>query len=88
MAPHIQRIDELSDSWFTVERIDDATYAISEYGHWEQAHAYLAIGDERSALIDSGLGIGDIGAVVRRISTTPIITLTNAKPRRRARRAW
>lgn len=23
------------DEWFTIEKIDDETYAISEYGHWD-----------------------------------------------------
>ncbi|HAH93524.1 MAG TPA: MBL fold metallo-hydrolase, partial [Dielma fastidiosa] len=27
--------------WFTIEKIDDQTYAISEYKHWEQVHSYL-----------------------------------------------
>lgn len=28
------------DEWFTIEKIDNETYAISEYGHWEKAHSY------------------------------------------------
>ena len=27
--------------WFTVEKIDEDTYAISEYQHWEETHCYL-----------------------------------------------
>ncbi len=53
----------IKDSWFTVEKIDNFTYAISEYGHWENAHSYLLIGKTHAALIDTGLGIGDIKSV-------------------------
>ena len=31
--------------WFTIEKIDGETYALSEYGHWEQTHTYLLLGD-------------------------------------------
>ena len=64
------------DDWFTIERIDPDTYAISEYRHWEQTHAYLVLGRERAALIDTGLGVGDIGAVVKGLTDRPIQVLT------------
>ena len=43
--------------WFTVERIDDATFALSEYRHWEEAHSHLLLGRERALLLDTGLGV-------------------------------
>lgn len=46
--------------WFTVERIDDATFALSEYRHWEETHSYLLLGRERALLLDTGLGVGDL----------------------------
>jgi glyoxylase-like metal-dependent hydrolase (beta-lactamase superfamily II) len=67
---------DLSDAWFTVEELPGATYAISEYGHWEQPHAYLIVGDDRAALVDSGLGIGDISAVIDRVTELPITVPT------------
>lgn len=47
--------------WFTVEQIERDTYAISEYRHWEEPHCYLLLGARRALLIDSGLGVADIG---------------------------
>lgn len=41
--------------WLTIEKIDGETYALSEYGHWEQTHTYLLLGDTRALLIDTGL---------------------------------
>lgn len=62
--------------WFTVERIDGDTFAISEYGHWEETHAYLLLGAERAALIDTGMGVADIRAVVDGLTRLPVSVLT------------
>lgn len=48
------------DNWFTIEKIDETTFVISEYRHWEETHCYLLNGRERSLLIDTGLGISNI----------------------------
>jgi glyoxylase-like metal-dependent hydrolase (beta-lactamase superfamily II) len=62
--------------WFTVERIDEATFALTEDGHWEHVHCYLFVGSERAALVDTGLGIADIHMVVRTLVELPIVVLT------------
>ena len=62
--------------WFDIETIDADTYAISEYRHWEEAHSYLVCGTERAALIDTGLGVADIRAVVDRLTALPVTVLT------------
>ena len=59
--------------WFTVEKIDDNCYSISEYGHWEETHCYLINGSERSLIIDTGLGIGNIYNEVRRLTDNSVI---------------
>ena len=46
--------------WFTVERLDAGTYAVSEYRHWEETHCYLLLASRNAVLIDTGLGVGDI----------------------------
>ncbi|WP_285767817.1 MBL fold metallo-hydrolase [Peribacillus sp. SI8-4] len=62
--------------WFTVQALDDMTFAISEYGHWEKVHSFLVIGDKRAALIDTGLGIDSIKRITDRLTNLPIIVLT------------
>jgi hypothetical protein len=47
----------LKDNWFTVQKIDSETYAISEYGHWQKVHSFLVLGERKAVLIDTGLGI-------------------------------
>lgn len=62
--------------WFTVEAIDVETYAISEYGHWEETHCYLLLGREKALLIDTGLGVANIKAVVDRLTALPVSVAT------------
>ncbi len=64
------------DEWFEIEKIDDETYAISEYGHWEKVHSYLLIGNHAALLIDTGLGIGNIKNEVDKLTSLPVIVIT------------
>ncbi len=67
---------DIQDEWFTVEEIDRTTYAISEYGHWERVHSYLLLGEEKAALIDTGLGIASMKRITDQLTDLPIIVLT------------
>lgn len=64
------------DDWFTIEKIDKDTYAISEYKHWEESHCYLLNGTYYSLLIDTGLGIGNIKKVVDSLTDLPVKVVT------------
>ena len=68
-----------TQDWFTIEQIDKDTFAISEYKHWEETHCYLLRGSREALLIDTGLGVSDIGEIVKQITSLPILTvLTHA----------
>lgn len=58
-------------NWFTIDRIDESTYILSEYRHWEETHCYLLNGSEHSLLIDTGLGIANIYDEVVRLTNKP-----------------
>ncbi|HDK7167885.1 TPA: MBL fold metallo-hydrolase [Clostridium botulinum] len=60
------------DNWFTIDHIDKYTHIISEYRHWEETHAYLLNGTERSLLIDTGLGICNIYDEVIKLTDKPV----------------
>lgn len=60
------------NDWFTIDRVDEGTYILSEYRHWEETHCYLLLGEERALLIDTGLGICDISGVVRELTDKPV----------------
>lgn len=62
--------------WFTVEQLDSATYAISEYRHWEETHCYLLLGTESALLIDTGLGVSNIKEVVDGLTDLPVTIAT------------
>ncbi len=64
------------DNWFTVEKIDENTFAISEYKHWEETRSYLLIGAEKALLIDTGLGVANIKDVVDNLTKLPLIVAT------------
>ncbi len=66
----------VDDAWFTVEMIDNRTYAISEYGHWEKVHSFLLIGEDKAALIDTGLGIDNIKRITDELTRLPIVVIT------------
>lgn len=69
-------VPEAMPDWFEVEQLDSDTYAISEPRHWEETHCFLLCGTERAALIDTGLGVASIKAVVDRLTSLPITVLT------------
>lgn len=64
------------NEWFTVESLDNDTYIISEYNHWEETHCYLLLGTNRAILIDTGLGISNIKNVVDKLTQLPISVIT------------
>jgi glyoxylase-like metal-dependent hydrolase (beta-lactamase superfamily II) len=69
-------------SWFTITPVVENVYRISEpFGVLEprfgitSVNAYLVVGQARAALIDSGLGIRDICAEIRKITPLPCLVL-------------
>ncbi len=64
------------NDWFTVEKIDAQTFAISEYKHWEETHCYLLCGQKKALLIDTGLGVADIRKIVDSLTDLPVMAVT------------
>ena len=69
-------------AWHQISRIFDHIYRISEpLGEVEPrfgiatVNMYLVLGQERAALIDSGMGIGDLQAEIRKITSLPCLVL-------------
>ena len=53
-----------ADPWFSVFKISNNIIAIYEDKHFQEVICYLITGSEKALLIDTGLGIGNIKAVV------------------------
>ncbi|MEO3944889.1 MBL fold metallo-hydrolase [Gorillibacterium sp. CAU 1737] len=66
----------IQDTWYTITPLDPATYAISEYGHWEKVHSFLLIGKEKAVLIDTGLGISKMKPITDQLTHKPIDVVT------------
>ncbi|HWT73619.1 MAG TPA: MBL fold metallo-hydrolase [Mobilitalea sp.] len=61
--------------WFTIEMMDQNTYAISEKQHWEETHCYLLIGKLRALLIDTGLGVSNVHNVIKELTDLPVTAI-------------
>lgn len=69
-------------TWHTITRLGDNLYLLSEpivtfasqFGV-KVVNLYLVVGKERAALIDAGMGIGDLRAEIRKITPLPVIAL-------------
>ena len=64
------------NAWFHVACIDPQTFVISEYRHPEEPHCYLLCGETEAVLIDTGLGISDLRAIVDSLTGLPLTVLT------------
>lgn len=62
--------------WFTTERLDEDTFAISEERHWEETHCYLLCGTKKAVLIDTGLGVANIKQIVDGLTPLPVVVMT------------
>ncbi len=63
------------DPWFEVYSLTNDVYAIYEDGQFEEVISYLVLGEEKAILIDSGNGVGDIKAVVERLTDLSVMIL-------------
>ncbi|MEX0706539.1 MAG: MBL fold metallo-hydrolase [Woeseia sp.] len=71
-----ERITQPQD-WFEVYRVSEGVYAIYEPGQFEEVISFLISGTERALLFDSGLGIGDMRAVVDGLTVLDVVVLNS-----------
>jgi glyoxylase-like metal-dependent hydrolase (beta-lactamase superfamily II) len=60
------------DAWFATEEVEPGTWLVSEPGH---VNCFLIEGTERAVLVDTGLGIADIGPAARQLTDKPILVV-------------
>src|SRR5271166_3219296 len=73
---HYKKLD-VSDGWFDVYQLPGSVYAMYEPRQEQQVLSYLIVGGKRALLFDSGLGIGRLGQVVRRLTSLPVVVLNS-----------
>ena len=64
-------------SWFEPYKVAEGVTAIYEPHHFQEVISYLIEGEEKALLLDSGMGLGNIKAVVEFLTDKPI-TLVNS----------
>lgn len=61
-----------ADDFYTVERLDAQTFAISEPRYFRDVYSYLIVGDREALLIDSGSPVRDISPIVTQLTDKPV----------------
>jgi glyoxylase-like metal-dependent hydrolase (beta-lactamase superfamily II) len=61
-----------ADPWFEVYRVRPGVFAIYEPHQLEEVISYLILGADRALLFDTGMGIGNIQAVVAGLTQLPV----------------
>ena len=67
----------LNDPWFEVYKVAPATFAVYEPHQAEEVISYLIVGNKQALLFDTGMGIGNIKAIVARLTSRPIVVLNS-----------
>jgi glyoxylase-like metal-dependent hydrolase (beta-lactamase superfamily II) len=65
------------EPWFEVYKVAPATFAIYEPHQFEETISYLLVGSKQALLFDTGMGIGNLKAVVTRLTSRPIVVLNS-----------
>ena len=61
-------------NWFAVQRLREGIYLVGEPMH---VNSYLILGSERAVLLDTGMGISNIRAVVEELTDLPILVVNS-----------
>ena len=64
-----------SEPWFEVYAIRPSVFAIYEPYQFQEVISYLIVGSEKSLLIDTGMGIGNMAKVVNELSSRPLLVI-------------
>jgi len=63
---------DLVQDWFRIWEDQPGVWVIEEPLHSEEVKSYLVLGKDRAALIDTGMGVGDIRRLVEEITPLPL----------------
>jgi len=72
----LPRVD-VPDDWFMVYRVGDGVFAICEPFQFQEVISYLILGSRSALLFDTGLGIGKINLIVKKLTSLPVTVLNS-----------
>lgn len=70
-------VPRIVQDWFEVDEVEPGVFLIGEPFHSENVRSYLIIGTDRAILLDTGMGVGDISALVGELTTLPVSVLNS-----------
>jgi glyoxylase-like metal-dependent hydrolase (beta-lactamase superfamily II) len=73
---NLKRVD-IKHDWFEVYQVAKGVKAIYEPHQWQEVISYLIEGEDKALLFDTGNGIADIHALVKRLTKKPIAVLNS-----------
>ena len=71
-----EKIDVQND-WYDVYRLPQNVFAICELHHFQEVISFLILGKESALLLDTGLGMNNFAAAVRRLTDLPIVVVNS-----------
>jgi glyoxylase-like metal-dependent hydrolase (beta-lactamase superfamily II) len=63
---------KLVQDWFAVAEVEPGIFRIGEPLHQEDVKSHLVVGVDRAILIDTGMGVGDLRALVEQLTDLPV----------------
>lgn len=78
-APELATLKQadVQDDWFRIYAIAPGVFAITEPRQLEGVNSFLIVGSKRAVLFDSGLGVGRISDVVKKLTELPVTVLNS-----------
>jgi glyoxylase-like metal-dependent hydrolase (beta-lactamase superfamily II) len=68
---------DLAQGWFAVDEPSPNVWRIQEPLHEENVKSFLVVGTDRAALIDTGMGVGDLRALVSSLTDLPVTVINS-----------
>ena len=65
------------ETWFEVYKVAPGVFALYEPHQSEETISYLIVGTKQALLFDTGMGIGNLKAVIARLTSRPIVVLNS-----------
>lgn len=65
------------NNWYEIRKGDDTVYAFCEHKHAQWVHSFLILGEKRSVLFDTGLGVCNIEEAIRPSLKTPLMVVNS-----------
>jgi len=66
---------QLTNEWFKIREIMPDIYLIEENKQLLEVKMYLVVGSAKCLLIDTGIGVGDLKALISKVTDLPIVVV-------------